>query len=675
MSGGIMGWIFGQVVNVILPVIQQLFAFLIQTMSIPILKVFGFSSKEFYDTFAFISTTSKGVNVLDFIYSDVIQPFAMGLMIIIMCYGLYRMMFSRHETSDLDEPLGIILKAAACGFLIIKLKDIIDYFTAGDGILAKFLDSAMLAGTPYTDLMSYARAMFGNVSLTPTTTAQLPFTDGLTTFIFPWVAALIQIILLVFILSPFIKTLLVIIERYFYYHFTILFAPIAIATGVSKKTDDILKRYIRMIISAAFAMVISAIVFRLYARMIIPLVTFQVGENEGWVQLIFRAFIANVISRFILQIDQWLDKMGLPITQKGAGRSPLGGLGGAMMLKSMFGGGGRSGGILNNAAQTAKNGLSSLLGGGDSPKSSGISLKADAGAGKKDISPGTFADGTTTDAFNTDGKRSTNRNDLTSLTNNAMMTNGNQQVVKGFNIGEDGTIDKSSYRDGLVHPNGGALLNKQTGEPLGTDNVGYLGKEQAIDSSTSGMMADHIAHGGTGAIVTDANGNDHMVYGYDDGSYSSNGQKYDSFEDMNSALGGQTITPYTEHEKGMTSAYGMDLGRAASAMPPNTEHQWLYQDGNGGLHGIYAPEGAVNGSSPLPLSARRITDEEAVNNPRAMKFTGSDGKDYYAQTQYYSTVKSINDICASSIIQDGKIVSRNAGINDLNNADGRARRR
>jgi len=65
MSGGIMGWIFGQVVNVMLPVIQQSSAFLIQTMSIPILKVFGFSSKEFYDTFAFISTTSKGVNVLE----------------------------------------------------------------------------------------------------------------------------------------------------------------------------------------------------------------------------------------------------------------------------------------------------------------------------------------------------------------------------------------------------------------------------------------------------------------------------------------------------------------------------------------------------------------------------------------------------------------------------------
>lgn len=126
---------------------------------------------------------------------------------------------------------------------------------------------------------------------------------------FKWFWILVSLIMLIPLIKNFIRLYVEIVERYIVVMLLVLFFGVAIATCISRNTENILRSYLRMFGCQMFLMLVNAVFMKGFVLMLKS--GLVVGSLVGYV-------FAIAYLRSAQRLDSYMASMGLNVAQTGA---------------------------------------------------------------------------------------------------------------------------------------------------------------------------------------------------------------------------------------------------------------------------------------------------------------------------------------------------------------------
>ena len=131
----------------------------------------------------------------------------------------------------------------------------------------------------------------------------------LATRVFGWFWVLVSLIMLIPIIKNFIRLYVEIVERYIVVILMVLFFSVAVATYVSRNTENILRSYMRMFSCQMFLMLINAVFLKGFILALSS--NLIVGSLSGYI-------FGIAYLRSAQRLDSYMASMGLNVAQTGA---------------------------------------------------------------------------------------------------------------------------------------------------------------------------------------------------------------------------------------------------------------------------------------------------------------------------------------------------------------------
>ena len=242
---GLVGLVFGVLINIVIGLLVML-----GNAGISMFHTFSLdfmSDKSLFDV-VFL----KGMGTL----VDAITYLAFALLILFYLIHMAKLMVGP-PTGKEDTPFGLIGKTFICGFLIFNTRPLAStvasffnmFFTTMLGTASEQTLSVSEFATKAQDMMageSFVAAIRAS--------AQLKALLG----------SICVLVLLLVLLVELIKFFLEFTQRYVLFYVLLLTSPLAFTLAPSKETSPAFAKWLRMVFSEAFLLLIDVFVFRLY---------------------------------------------------------------------------------------------------------------------------------------------------------------------------------------------------------------------------------------------------------------------------------------------------------------------------------------------------------------------------------------------------------------------------
>ncbi|MCL2588366.1 MAG: hypothetical protein FWD84_03050 [Oscillospiraceae bacterium] len=251
-------------------------------------------------------------------FHDVIIGFAVGLLFIMLIFQIFRN-FGIVLDMEVEDPLKMVGKTFLFFGMIIYSRSITNLII--DLLMHPYAIFTNAAPRPYEfRLITLATAMFTSVFANP-------------------FMALLALILLLILGWQFLKLVIECVERYIVFYFVIVCAPVVMATGAFKSTNQIFKSWCRMVASQALLLLLNVWSIRLFLSFL-PI--FEMSRGN----MIFTFLIGYAFLRFAQKADTLLRILGMNTASTGEMLRSFGGTvaGIALTIKSLSSAAGAIGG-------------------------------------------------------------------------------------------------------------------------------------------------------------------------------------------------------------------------------------------------------------------------------------------------------------------------------------------
>ena len=241
-------------------------------------------------------------------YYEVIQGFAIGLLLIMLVFQLFRN-FGVMLDIEAEDPLKMVGK-------IILFYGMIQYCRSITNLVIKLLTD------PYSIFLNTYSTKF-SFSITD-------LTDNIFTgLMVPSFLGIVYLIMLLILGWQFLKFIVEVVERYVVFHFIIYCAPVVMATGAFKSTSQIFKSWCRMLGSQAMLLILNIWSIKLFT-------SFMTVFNFASGDVIFCFLLGYGFLKFSQKADTLLRILGLNTASTGNVMHSLGStIGGiAMAMRS-----------------------------------------------------------------------------------------------------------------------------------------------------------------------------------------------------------------------------------------------------------------------------------------------------------------------------------------------------
>lgn len=625
-----------------------------------------FDSMQFWDMF---DMELVGGNIANNIYRDVIIPLAVSIIFALLLYNLFKGFFGKNMSDTIEEPLPLIAKSTIVCFLVINCQKVlqigIDYFLHFSQLIDVVnLDNFSFAEADsrlaFTDMFfSKGEGGFGNEET-------VTVCGIIVTIIFLWKLG-----------WTYVKLIYNYIQRFVKYNLIEFCAPLGFSALVTKSTNDIGKRYIRLFTQSLFTLLLSKIMIRLY----IIALSFTVTRTTLAELVIFFCMTSSLGAVF-LQLEGYMNGIGFVSgvnnQQARRGMSALGfmglmagrtamqtgmnkafrGIGGAFASRKSgrgaSGAGAVAGSVIHGKSATGGNGMSGKDAGA-ATASGGIS--GGGKAGSTQFSSGGKAGNLAAnvmDAVNRLGAAKSNA-DMAANTNamKALMPAGGMigrdgtplgkqnNIVRGFSAGPDGKINKNGTFEKDLKNGAWKQAGKNGHKPISKGDVsgmkaapvaktmGLDNKEQLHSELSNNIGKDGKAHG----IMTNNDGSKNavsMTPNGDDWKVQSGDRTFDSLDEAKESLGASSIDIFSGTPQSLDTSNSEAIGKSmdqACGLTDNIsgfdhiagmENMGAYNIvsmGNGSVDGFFADRST---GQITPFSGHTVDEKYALSHPESV---------------------------------------------------------